>query len=346
MQLASSGSIPDGLLATIALRNENSRLGVPSSEAALHLGHDRSKSEIVLGIEAADSTTRARSSDTGKERDTESGNDYFGARYYASSMGRFMSPDEPFIGQHVDDPQSWNLYSYGLNNPVSNTDDDGHDVSVCTNDANGSQHCTEMTNAQYQAAQQAGNGGLNVPTLDQVGTNGSGNITDANGNTVGTATYISDGPLDPYTNASGYALLGAASNVVNTAGSIEVGIMAPWAGALAGCTSGDSKGACAANLAISVLPEVGELKAGAKLLQEAAAAGKKGAEILEKTGGALQAAKDFEALKGAEQINGATRIKTLSDGTKVVLYDSTGGSGARTIAIQHAGGGVTKIRYP
>jgi RHS repeat-associated protein len=30
---------------------------------------------------------------TGKERDAESGNDYFGARYYGSSMGRFMSPD-------------------------------------------------------------------------------------------------------------------------------------------------------------------------------------------------------------------------------------------------------------
>jgi RHS repeat-associated protein len=30
---------------------------------------------------------------TGKERDAESGNDYFGARYYASSMGRWMSPD-------------------------------------------------------------------------------------------------------------------------------------------------------------------------------------------------------------------------------------------------------------
>ena len=30
---------------------------------------------------------------TGKERDTESGNDYFGARYYASNMGRWMSPD-------------------------------------------------------------------------------------------------------------------------------------------------------------------------------------------------------------------------------------------------------------
>jgi RHS repeat-associated protein len=35
----------------------------------------------------------SRSRFTGKERDTESGNDYFGARYYASSMGRFMSPD-------------------------------------------------------------------------------------------------------------------------------------------------------------------------------------------------------------------------------------------------------------
>ena len=29
---------------------------------------------------------------TGKERDTESGLDYFGARYYGLSMGRFMSP--------------------------------------------------------------------------------------------------------------------------------------------------------------------------------------------------------------------------------------------------------------
>jgi RHS repeat-associated protein len=29
---------------------------------------------------------------TGKERDTESGNDYFGARYYSSAMGRWMSP--------------------------------------------------------------------------------------------------------------------------------------------------------------------------------------------------------------------------------------------------------------
>jgi len=30
---------------------------------------------------------------TGKERDSESGLDMFGARYYGSSLGRFMTPD-------------------------------------------------------------------------------------------------------------------------------------------------------------------------------------------------------------------------------------------------------------
>ena len=63
---------------------------------------------------------------TGKERDSESGNDYFGARYYASSMGRFMSPDPSGLA-YADptNPQSLNLYSYVLNNPLVNTDPDG-----------------------------------------------------------------------------------------------------------------------------------------------------------------------------------------------------------------------------
>jgi len=58
---------------------------------------------------------------TGKERDTESGNDYFGARYYSSAMGRFMSPDwsakvEPVPYSKLDDPQTLNLYAYVTNN--------------------------------------------------------------------------------------------------------------------------------------------------------------------------------------------------------------------------------------
>jgi RHS repeat-associated protein len=62
---------------------------------------------------------------TGKERDTESGNDYFGARYYASSMGRWMSPDEAFADQHAYNPQTWNLYAYGRNNPLGGFDPNG-----------------------------------------------------------------------------------------------------------------------------------------------------------------------------------------------------------------------------
>ncbi len=68
---------------------------------------------------------------TGKERDAESGNDYFEARYYSSAMGRFMSPDwsaqeEPVPYAKLDDPQSLNLYAYVYNNPLARADVDGH----------------------------------------------------------------------------------------------------------------------------------------------------------------------------------------------------------------------------
>ena len=163
---------------------------------------------------------------TGKERDAESGNDYFGARYYASSMGRFMSPDysdddsqgEPVPFFNPSNPQTLNLFSYAHDNPFTGSDPDGHDVNVCTTGSDGNQQCTEMSNDQYQAAQQASNGSLNVPTLDQVGSNGNGSgqfnstaITDSSGNIVGTATYVSDGGADYYANANGYQTLATAS---------------------------------------------------------------------------------------------------------------------------------------
>jgi RHS repeat-associated protein len=65
---------------------------------------------------------------TGKERDAETGLDYFGARYFSGAQGRFTSPDKPFADQHVHDPQSWNLYSYARNNPLRYIDDDGEAV--------------------------------------------------------------------------------------------------------------------------------------------------------------------------------------------------------------------------
>lgn len=67
----------------------------------------------------------------GKERDAESGLDYFGTRYYSSAIGRFLTPDwaaKPTAVPYGDfgDPQSLNLHSYVRNNPLSKTDPDGH----------------------------------------------------------------------------------------------------------------------------------------------------------------------------------------------------------------------------
>jgi RHS repeat-associated protein len=73
---------------------------------------------------------------TGKERDAESGLDNFGARYDASSLGRFMTPDwnarvEPVPYANLEDPRTLNLYSYVQNNPLSKEDPDGHcDIDV------------------------------------------------------------------------------------------------------------------------------------------------------------------------------------------------------------------------
>ena len=68
----------------------------------------------------------ARQKFTQKERDNETGLDYFLARYYASAQGRFTSVDPVRLTKyHIQDPQLWNGYSYGLNNPLTVIDIDG-----------------------------------------------------------------------------------------------------------------------------------------------------------------------------------------------------------------------------
>jgi RHS repeat-associated protein len=69
---------------------------------------------------------------TGKERDAETGLDYFGARYYGSNMGRFLTPDPiGIMKQKLRDPQQWNMYSYARNNPLRFMDPTGMYVASC-----------------------------------------------------------------------------------------------------------------------------------------------------------------------------------------------------------------------
>lgn len=98
---------------------------------------------------------------TGKERDTETGLDFFQARYMSAAQGRFTSPDP--LGNFVAnaaDPQTWNLYAYARNNPLvfvdptglacvyagadNGTAADWADPTNYIDDNNGGQTCAEV----------------------------------------------------------------------------------------------------------------------------------------------------------------------------------------------------------
>ena len=65
---------------------------------------------------------------SGKERDTETNLDYFGARYFSGAQGRFTSPDPKIMtARHLMSPQKWNKYAYVQNNPLASIDPDGLD---------------------------------------------------------------------------------------------------------------------------------------------------------------------------------------------------------------------------
>jgi len=110
---------------------------------------------------------------TGKERDAESGNDYFEARYYSSAMGRFTTPDwsaktDPVPYAVFGDPQSLNLYAYVRNNPLVRLDPDGHGCNGwgCLQQAQTeAEKRLNMTEAQQKAQQQS----QNSPLTDKSG---------------------------------------------------------------------------------------------------------------------------------------------------------------------------------
>src|SRR6185437_9948386 len=92
--------------------------------------------EIPAGVAGRDTTFSAsdfvNQKFTAKERDQETGLDYFGARYFSGAQGRFTSPDPgPYVWS---DPQTLNRYAYTRNNPLTFIDPTGKYFVVAAHD--------------------------------------------------------------------------------------------------------------------------------------------------------------------------------------------------------------------
>jgi hypothetical protein len=122
-----------------------------------------------------------------------------GARYYGSTMGRFMSPDPSGLAfASIANPQSLNLYSYVLNNPLINTDPTG--MECVWDDGSYDSEDDEDTGSVGQCQGQGG-------TWIELGQNGnwSGN---GNGNLQQAVSNIQSG----YWNAVGVVGANGATN--------------------------------------------------------------------------------------------------------------------------------------
>ncbi len=181
---------------------------------------------------------------TGKERDPESGLDYFGARYYGASLGRFTSADEVFADQDENDPQSWNLYNYVRNNPLRYSDADGR---ACTYDQATNNFTRDCSSAGDEQVTQAG-----VPQTTTVG------VGSDEANLIMLST-IGDALTDPHTYAQ----------FVSDAGRAAASLVWPGASGVAECIT--PGGNCdKTNLAMVLLPgALGNAGRAIRILEEA-----------------------------------------------------------------------------
>ena len=210
MQLASIPVLSQPPLAAMPQLREKPRLGFSSKNPALHQVHEVCNSTTALGLQAALHLERIRSRYTGKERDNESGNDYFPARYYSSAMGRWLSPDwsakrEPVPYAKLDNPQSLNLYAYLKNNPLRTTDPDGHADDPCK----GKSDCYVTKDDKKQQM-----------TVTQTST--QTNLSkDASGNQISTTTRTTNSETVSTADANRGQVLGGTQTVTTTVANLS-----------------------------------------------------------------------------------------------------------------------------
>ena len=158
---------------------------------------------------------------TGKERDNETGLDYFEASYTRASAGRFSTVDpELNINAALLDPQRWNRYAYVRNNPLRYIDPDGRDIwdlfagmgnAIKSNFTLGVGRETGG-NTDFRVGQFAGDL-ISIPVgLAETVTGGGASLTGlaAEGPSFGTSTVVVAGGVMVMTQGGTAAIAGAA----------------------------------------------------------------------------------------------------------------------------------------
>jgi RHS repeat-associated protein len=163
-QYATGGTGTPPCLATCYLMTDHlgsTRMQTDSGGSQLTLYDYAPFGEELAGLDGRDARWGGFGSGihfTGKEQEGYEGDymHYFGARYFSAGWGRFTSPDSPLADQDPSDPQSWNLYSYVISNPMANIDPTGQDC-VYANDFSSSGtvglqrgNCTQKGGVYYE----------------------------------------------------------------------------------------------------------------------------------------------------------------------------------------------------
>ena len=164
----------------------------------------------------------------GKERDTETGNDYFGARFYSSTYGRFLSPDWSSVPVAVPyanlaNPQTLNMYALVSDNPESFADLDGH-----CGEANGAIQNVPCPPAQTQTTPTP-NSQNSYVTVDKNAGTATLTVTDsktvvgkdANGNPISTTTTVTN--TITVSTTGNNQVLGGTTNTTTTVSSLAPG---------------------------------------------------------------------------------------------------------------------------
>jgi RHS repeat-associated protein len=106
----------------------NNQGAIVSRHDYMPFGEEITSGTSVRSVQQGYVDDGVRQKFTGKDRDSETGLDYFIARYYSSIQGRFTSVDSgPFTPAA---PQNWNRYAFVENNPLKFVDPKGRKLEL------------------------------------------------------------------------------------------------------------------------------------------------------------------------------------------------------------------------